>query len=236
MMHIRAGYDIAFDCRGPTPMLLVLSIHPSRVPDLVTPHQITFDREVIPYDYVDGFGNVCTRIIAPAGVTTIRTEFVIADSGATDGGCHSDERRIGSHLTHITRGIHYGEHLVPVGLGLKRREGDTHAGPDARHDQGFSTGFFDSLDEIRVVPRADLAFAADILRIRGGRDQLFHDRTVRAVGLRRGVDDWHLLPARRSSRAPPYWREERGVERLGRSGRGRSDDRAAEEQSRSDQA
>jgi len=84
MMHIRAGYEIAFECTGPTPMLLVLSIHPSRMPDLVTPHRITFDREVIPYDYIDGFGNVCTRIIAPAGVTTIRTEFVIADSGATD--------------------------------------------------------------------------------------------------------------------------------------------------------
>ena len=63
-MHIRAGFEIAYDCAGPTPMLLVLSIHPSRVPDLVTPHRISFDREVVPYDYVDGFGNVCTRIVA----------------------------------------------------------------------------------------------------------------------------------------------------------------------------
>ena len=83
-MKIRAGYELAFDCARATPMLLVLSIHPSRVPDLITPQRITFDRDVIPYDYVDSFGNVCTRIIAPAGRTVIRTDFVISDSGLTD--------------------------------------------------------------------------------------------------------------------------------------------------------
>jgi hypothetical protein len=65
-------------------MLLVLSIHPLRVRDLVTPHRITFDREVVPYDYIDGFGNLCTRISAPPGLTTVRTDFVIGDSGQTD--------------------------------------------------------------------------------------------------------------------------------------------------------
>ena len=83
-MHIKAGYEIAFDCPNPTPMLLVLNVHPSRVPDLVTPQEISYDRDVVPYDYTDTFGNVCTRIIAPPGRTTIRTEFVIADSGLTD--------------------------------------------------------------------------------------------------------------------------------------------------------
>jgi hypothetical protein len=85
MMHIRAGYEIAFDCPRSTPMLLVVSVHPSRRTDLVRPQQIAFDRDVIPYDCVDGFGNVCTRIIAPAGRTTISTEFVIQDSGRADG-------------------------------------------------------------------------------------------------------------------------------------------------------
>ena len=40
IMQIRAGYEITYDCPQPTPMLLVLSIHPSRLPDLATPHQI----------------------------------------------------------------------------------------------------------------------------------------------------------------------------------------------------
>ena len=36
-MKIRAGYEISYDCPQPTPMILMLSIHPSRVPDLLTP-------------------------------------------------------------------------------------------------------------------------------------------------------------------------------------------------------
>jgi transglutaminase-like putative cysteine protease len=83
-MQIKAGYEIAFDCPQPTPMLLVLSVHPSRLPDLITSHRIDFDREVTPYDYVDSFGNVCTRIIAPPGRTGIRTDFIISDSGLTE--------------------------------------------------------------------------------------------------------------------------------------------------------
>src|SRR5690349_21227880 len=83
-MHIRAGYTITFECPQPTPILLVLSIHPSRLPDLVTPQAISFDRTVVPYDYVDSFGNVCTRIIAPPGETSVRADFVISDSGLTD--------------------------------------------------------------------------------------------------------------------------------------------------------
>jgi hypothetical protein len=35
-MKIRAGYEISYHCPQPTPMILTLSIHPSRVPDLLT--------------------------------------------------------------------------------------------------------------------------------------------------------------------------------------------------------
>jgi len=83
-MHIKAGFEIAYDCPAPTPMLLMLSIHPSRVRDLQTPQHISIDRKVAQKDYIDGFGNVCTRIIAPAGITTLSTEFVIEDSGLPD--------------------------------------------------------------------------------------------------------------------------------------------------------
>ena len=57
-MHIKAGFEIAYDCPKATPMLLVLSIHPSRTKDLQTSHRISFDRDVSPVDYVDGFGNL----------------------------------------------------------------------------------------------------------------------------------------------------------------------------------
>ena len=83
-MKIKAGFKIAYDCPKPTPMLLVLSVHPSRMPDLLTPQRISFDREIVQSEYTDSFGNVCTRITAPAGITTMSTDFLIADSGLPD--------------------------------------------------------------------------------------------------------------------------------------------------------
>ncbi len=83
-MHIKAGFDIAYDCPNPTPMMLMLSVHPSRTPDLLTPHQITFDPPVPAHDYIDGFGNRVTRVTAPAGLLTMRTKFRVQDSGEPD--------------------------------------------------------------------------------------------------------------------------------------------------------
>jgi transglutaminase-like putative cysteine protease len=83
-MQIRAGYEIEYECPQPTPMLLVLSIHPSRFADLSTPHVIQFDPPIPSRNYEDGFGNICTRIVAPAGRLRIFTEFQIGDTGLPD--------------------------------------------------------------------------------------------------------------------------------------------------------
>lgn len=83
-MRIKAGYFLTYDCPGPTPMLLCLNIHPSRRTDLVTPHELKFSQGLKSWDYVDSFGNICTRITAPPGQTSIATEFEIYDSGAPD--------------------------------------------------------------------------------------------------------------------------------------------------------
>lgn len=83
-MDIQCGFEIAYDCAAPTPMLLVLSVHPSRTQDLQTQHKIAFTPDIPAQDYVDGFGNICTRITAPAGALTMKTDFVIRDSGLSD--------------------------------------------------------------------------------------------------------------------------------------------------------
>jgi transglutaminase-like putative cysteine protease len=83
-MQIRAGYQVAYDCPRQTPMLLMLSVHPSRTVDLATPHHLVFDQPVNARDYRDVFGNICTRIVAPTGRTTISTNFVINDPGTPD--------------------------------------------------------------------------------------------------------------------------------------------------------
>ena len=83
-MRIRAGYTIAYDLPQPVPMLLCLSIHPSRERDLLTPERIVFDPAVEFSHYRDDFGNHCHRIVAPAGHLTIHTQFDIEDTGKPD--------------------------------------------------------------------------------------------------------------------------------------------------------
>ena len=65
-------------------MMLQLAVHPSRVHDLLTPNVIQFDPPVPATHYLDGFGNCCTRIVAPAGRFSISTRFDIQDSGQPD--------------------------------------------------------------------------------------------------------------------------------------------------------
>ncbi|MBB6409195.1 transglutaminase-like domain-containing protein [Mesorhizobium sangaii] len=83
-MRIRAGFNLTYECPQPTPMLLVLEIHPSRRVDLLTEQVIGFDRPIEARGYIDAFGNACTRIEAPAGLTTISTSFEIYDNGKSD--------------------------------------------------------------------------------------------------------------------------------------------------------
>jgi transglutaminase-like putative cysteine protease len=84
MMKIRAGFTLGYECPQPTSMLLVLNIHPSRRIDLLTDQALTFDRPIEAWGYTDSFGNACTRIVAPPGLTTISSEFEIYDSGQPD--------------------------------------------------------------------------------------------------------------------------------------------------------
>jgi transglutaminase-like putative cysteine protease len=83
-MHIRCGYDIIHDCAAPTPMLLMLSLRPERMSDLVTPHVITFEPNVVTRQYNDSFGNLCTRLVAPPGQMRIHADFLVEDSGEPD--------------------------------------------------------------------------------------------------------------------------------------------------------
>ncbi len=83
-MKIRTGYDIAYEADWPVPMLLMLSAHPSRVDDLLTPDTLTFDPPVPARTYYDGFGNLCHRIVAPAGRIAMHADFTVRDSGAPD--------------------------------------------------------------------------------------------------------------------------------------------------------
>ena len=83
-MLLRVGYDVTYACPQPTPMILMLSVHYSRASDIVVPDQLVVSPSVPVTFYRDLFGNWCSRILAPAGLTRLRAEGRLLDSGLPD--------------------------------------------------------------------------------------------------------------------------------------------------------
>jgi len=83
-MRIQVGYELIFQCPQPTPMLLMLNVHHSRAADIVVPDHLTTDPMVPLRTYHDGFGNWCSRIVAPAGQIRITSNAVVRDAGQPD--------------------------------------------------------------------------------------------------------------------------------------------------------
>ena len=83
-MHIRVGYEMVYDCPQPTPMILMLSIHYTRVSDIVVPDQLVANPAVPIEAYRDGFGNWCSRIVAPAGRTRLSADAIVTSTGEPD--------------------------------------------------------------------------------------------------------------------------------------------------------
>lgn len=83
-MKFKVGYELQYEFPQPTPCILMLNIHFTRVSDLETPDHIVFKPSVLLSGYRDGFGNWCSRILAPAGHLRISTDCVVLDSGLPD--------------------------------------------------------------------------------------------------------------------------------------------------------
>ena len=83
-MQIRVGYELRYTFPQPTPMILTLSVHYSRVSDLVRPDYMVTEPAVPIRSYRDGFGNWCSRLVAPAGNLRITTDTIIYDRGEPD--------------------------------------------------------------------------------------------------------------------------------------------------------
>ncbi|MFN3163941.1 MAG: hypothetical protein ACE37N_10775, partial [Pseudohongiellaceae bacterium] len=66
-MKIRFGYEMIYDCPKPTPMILSLTVHASRVSDLESPDHVQVDPASHVRGYRDMFGNWVTRLILPEG-------------------------------------------------------------------------------------------------------------------------------------------------------------------------
>jgi transglutaminase-like putative cysteine protease len=80
-MKLRVGYELVYECPQPTPMLLMLNTHFSFAPNVLLADLLVVDPPVPISQYRDGFGNLCSRIVAPKGRISLSTSALLEVSG-----------------------------------------------------------------------------------------------------------------------------------------------------------
>jgi transglutaminase-like putative cysteine protease len=83
-MKLRVGYEMKYEFPQPTPVIMVLGTHFTRASDVIVPDFLTTSPVVPITPYRDGFGNWCSRIVAPAGPMRLFADGVVRDSGLPD--------------------------------------------------------------------------------------------------------------------------------------------------------
>jgi transglutaminase-like putative cysteine protease len=83
-MRIRLGCRLTYAFQQPTPMIALLNVHFSRFGELDRPDYLTTVPSVPIDSYRDGFGNWCSRLVAPVGSFVLSTDGVFRDSGQAD--------------------------------------------------------------------------------------------------------------------------------------------------------
>lgn len=83
-MRIHIGCELSFELPQMTPVIAMLNVHYSRVPDLERPDYLTTVPPVATCGYRDAFGNWCHRLVAPPGRFTLLTDTVIRDTATAD--------------------------------------------------------------------------------------------------------------------------------------------------------
>lgn len=83
-MLIRVGYDMTLHFPQPTAMVLMLSLHPSRAATIRHPEHLAVQPDVVVSEFIDTFGNRCSRVFVPAGRVLLHNEAVVEDTGQPD--------------------------------------------------------------------------------------------------------------------------------------------------------
>jgi len=83
-VELRIGYEMQYEFPQPTPAILMLNVHFTRVSDLTVPDHILVNPSFPISGYRDGFGNWCSRILAPPGRVIISTDCTVKDTGHPD--------------------------------------------------------------------------------------------------------------------------------------------------------
>ena len=97
-MLLQSEFDIQFRLSHPTAMVALLHLHPSLEPTVQSGNVLAVEKvlnpdpgevleapEAVPYsEYVDTFGNRCTRFVAPAGTLRLSAKVITLDDGLPD--------------------------------------------------------------------------------------------------------------------------------------------------------
>jgi transglutaminase-like putative cysteine protease len=83
-IRMRIGCRLSYRLVQPTPLVAMLNVHYSRFGDLERADYLVTSPSVPLESYRDGFGNWCTRMVAPAGDFTLSSDGIFRDSGLSD--------------------------------------------------------------------------------------------------------------------------------------------------------
>ena len=86
-LRMNIGCRITHTLTQPTPLIALLNVHYSRFGDLERADYLVTQPSVPLESYRDGFGNWCTRMVAPAGEFTLTTDGIFRDAGHPDPHC-----------------------------------------------------------------------------------------------------------------------------------------------------
>jgi hypothetical protein len=81
-MLIRIGYDIRFELTQDVPFLALVRVHPSRQADLRSSDLIRTDAYTGVEEYLDTFGNACSRFLARSGPLCLSARAIIEDAAS----------------------------------------------------------------------------------------------------------------------------------------------------------
>jgi len=83
-IRLRLGYEFVYTFPQPVPMILMVTVHYSRASDMIVPDHLTSEPVVNVTTFRDGFGNLCSRFLAPAGRIRIMSSAIVKDNGLPD--------------------------------------------------------------------------------------------------------------------------------------------------------
>lgn len=83
-MLISLGCRLEFHLSQPTPLIALLNVHDSHCADIVQKDVLAVQPDIPLIAYRDGFGNCCTRLLAPAGGLVLSAQGVFRDVGLPD--------------------------------------------------------------------------------------------------------------------------------------------------------